>query len=363
MKEENFWELVVLKLSGEATPAQEAELEEALKQHPELGFQLGILEEVWKSRQHKRSPDTADRFNRHLQRLSNHLSGETLRYETTERHTTVYKRAGLLCALVACCALVFFIFRYHDAWKGPMPAMAAQNLVCTKNGSKSKLQLPDGTEVWLNAGSSITYGNDFTGPSRKVTLKGEAFFEVAKHHGVPFIIHTDMMEVKVLGTALNVRAYADEKVAEAALIRGAIEITLPRSPEKKIILRPDEKLIVSNDGPVITGNKKTPERDRAPAPVITLTQVHYRDRKQDKAPMEALWIKNKLVFDDEPLQQVALKLERWYGVEVVIRDEQLKNVEYSGVFEDEELPDVLYALQLTGNFHYTIRKKEVTIIP
>jgi ferric-dicitrate binding protein FerR (iron transport regulator) len=91
--------------------------------------------------------------------------------------------------------------------------------------------------------------------------------------------------------------------------------------------------------------------------------VHYVNRSRDSSSMETLWTKNKLVFDAETLQQVALKLERWYGVRVVIQSDRLKNTEYNGVFEDENLSEVLYALQLTGNFNYTIKKQEVIIKP
>jgi ferric-dicitrate binding protein FerR (iron transport regulator) len=359
MKQEKIWELVVLKLSGEATPAQEADLEEALKQNPHLGFSLEILERLWKSNRDKGLTDTEDRFNRHLQRLSNHLSEDTLRYETTaapppgnRRGATLYRFAWPAAIAAACCAFAFLVLRNGGEGKKTAVA-AAQSQVCTRDGSKSKLQLPDGTEVWLNAGSRITYGDNFAGPVRQVTLEGEAFFEVSASADNPFIIHTKLVDITVLGTALNVRAYAEEKVAETALIRGRVEIKLHSSPEKRIILKPAEKLIVRDDSITLA----------RPLPVMTLTQVHYLNQGRDSAAMETLWLKNKLVFDEEPLQQVAMKLERWYGVKVSILDEQLKNSAYSGVFEDEELTEVLYALQLTGNFHYTIRKKEVIIRP
>jgi ferric-dicitrate binding protein FerR (iron transport regulator) len=352
MKDEKIWELIVLKLSGEATPDQEAELEEALKQRPDLAFQAGMLEGVWNSRQDREQPDTADRFNRHLQRLSNHLSDGTLKYDTEARSTRrTFSRRGILAVAIAACLGLGIIIVLLTARKEKAPLAVTQNQVWTKKGSRSKLTLPDGTEVWLNASSKVTYGNDFNSDTRKVTLEGEAFFEVTKRNGIPFIIHTDMIDIKVLGTALNVRAYADEKITETALIRGTVEIVLQRNPEKKIILRPDEKLVVRNDTATLT----------RPEPILMLTQVHYLDKAQHNPPAEALWMKNKLVFDDETLQQIALKLERWYDVKVIIQDKQLEDVQYSGIFENEDISEVLYALQLTGNFHYTIRKKVVTI--
>lgn len=96
---------------------------------------------------------------------------------------------------------------------------------------------------------------------------------------------------------------------------------------------------------------------------MVLTQVHYVDQAKDSAAMETLWTRNKLVFDGETLEQVALKLERWFGVKVTIKSDHLKKTQYHAVFEEENLAEVLYALHMTGNFNYTIRKNEVIIKP
>jgi transmembrane sensor len=373
MTDEKIWQLIILKFTGEATPGQLAELEQALKLYPEFGFQLGILEEIWKNKQQRESLNIDDSFNRHLQRLTNHWSEDALNYEMTEPVTDIAPAgtpgtkkiipsyAWFISGAAACLILVFWIVLSNYNKTGKPPATIAQNLVSTKNGSKSKLQLPDGTEVWLNSGSKISYGNDFTGNTRQVTLKGEAFFEVVKDASRPFIIHTDAIDIKVLGTAFNVRSYPDEKVTETALIRGSVEITLHTNPDKKIILKPKEKLIVKNDSTSV--NKGKAEKDNKQIPLLTLTEVHTVNKGKDSAAMETLWTKNKLVFDGETLQQVALKIERWYGVKVTVQSDRLKQVEYNGVFEDENLAEVLYALQLTGNFNYTIRKNEVIIKP
>ncbi|WP_431217647.1 FecR family protein [Puia sp. P3] len=238
-------------------------------------------------------------------------------------------------------------------------APATGNFVSTRNGSKSKLQLPDGTQVWLNSGSNISYDNDFNGTSRQVRLTGEAFFDVVKDNARPFIIHTATVDVTVLGTAFNVRSYPEEKVTETSLIRGAVEVTLKTNAGKKVLLKPNEKLIVSNDSATIKHDSAKDTRKR-PA-TMTLTQVHHLDR--DSVAAEVLWTKNKLVFDGETLGQVARRLERWYGVTVTIQGDELKNIEFTGVFDDDNLTEVLYALQLSGNFKYEIKKNEVIIIP
>jgi len=374
MTDEQIWQLIIAKLTGEATSEQLARLEEALQQYPEFIFQLSILEEVWQNRYRKEQLNASDSFNKHLQRLSNHLDDNVLRYEAGEHPGEEpvatgngrkwYTRSLVIYAVAASVMIAILIPVLNKSHVAPkQSAPFAQNLVSTRNGSKTKIQLPDGTQVWLNADSKIAYGNDFTGSCRQVSLKGEAFFDVVKDASRPFIIHTDAVDIKVLGTAFNVRSYPNEKVMETALIRGAIEVTLHRNPGKKIMLKPNEKLIVKNDSVLLPASDIKVKSNDKPIPLLTLTQVHHVREGADSATLETLWTKNKLVFDGETLQQVALKLERWYGVKVTIQSNQLKNVEYSGVFDDEELPEVLYALKVSGNFNYSIKKKEVIIKP
>lgn len=373
MTEEKFWELAILKLSGEATDAELAELGRALQQFPAYSFQLEMLEKAWQNKNKKSAPDVNEAFDRHLQRLSNHLSEESLQYdaEPTELapvpQTTgkpLYRKLLFIGASVAAaCVIAIAALIYKNRADNETPiAATAQNLVSTRNGSKTKLTLPDGTQVWLNSGSNIAYGNDLNGPTRQVTLKGEAYFDVAKDVNRPFIIHTDAIDIKVLGTAFNVRSYPDEKITETSLIKGSVEITLRHDVNKKIILNPSEKLIVKNDS-VTVADVKSVNSNSASAPVLSLTNVHYVDKSHDSLSMETLWTKNKLVFDGETLEEVALKLERWYGVTVIIQSDKLRKTEYNGIFYNENIDEVLYALKLSGNFNYTIRKNEVIIKP
>jgi ferric-dicitrate binding protein FerR (iron transport regulator) len=236
----------------------------------------------------------------------------------------------------------------------------AENTVSTKPGSKSKVQLPDSSQVWLNADSRITYNESFRGPFREVQLIGEAYFDIAKDKDHPFIIHAGSIDVRVLGTSLNIRSYTNEKNTEAVLIHGSIEVTIRSSPDKKIILQPNEKLIVQNGKAMLVKGKPVEQKEEN-EPVMTLGKAHIQ--RKDSTAMDILWVKNKLAFDQETLEEVARKIERWYAVKVTISDERLKRTEYSAVFEDESLRQVMEALRMTGNFRYSIIKKEVNITP
>jgi len=367
MDNEKIWQLLVLKLSGEASIRELDELDHLLQQHPDLALHAASMESIWKSKGTPAPADTDHLFNRHLQRLSDGTADNTPFQEIPDlrRKKSGTKIIFFIAASMAAAAIIaVIIFNTLSVngglSKSAVPAVTG-NFVSTKNGSKSKLQLPDGTQVWLNSGSNISYENDFGGATRQVKLTGEAFFDVVKDPARPFIIHTATLDIKVLGTAFNVRSYPEEKVTETALIRGAVEITLKASTDKKIVLKPNEKLVVSNDSSWLQKDSSRTVKAPKKAAVMTLTQVHHLDK--DTIATEMLWTKNKLVFDGETLSEVALKLERWYGVQVIIKGEELKNIEYTGVFSDDNLTEVLYALQLSGNFKYVIRRNEVIIKP
>jgi len=378
MTEERFWLLFSARLAGEATPEELQELEAYLKDNPGEQLRSGTVENIWSvnpavSEDHKEAA-----FNKHLQRMSNHFSGPVLQYEsetTSEpviekperRRKPVYRVMAWLSAAAAAVVIGYFVLNYV-----PLPSdsnnnrnIQAQNTVSTKRGSKSKIQLPDGTQVWLNADSKITYNENFSGKIREVELSGEAFFDVVHDTERPFVIHTNVIDVKVLGTAFNVRSYADEKNTETSLIRGSVEITLRNNPDKKIVLKPNDKLIVDNQE--ATAEASSPDVIRkqrqgsSHATLLTLGKVNFKEN--ESSALETLWVKNKLAFDKESLQEIALKIERWYDVKVNIPDSRIRKVEYSGVFEDEDLEQVMEALRITGNFHYDINKKEVTIRP
>ncbi len=140
----------------------------------------------------------------------------------------------------------WFLVTFFTA-KGNKTAIARQvNEISTRPGSKSKVELPDGSVVWLNAGSTLTYDKDFGKENRAVTLIGEGFFDVTKNKEKPFIISTESISIKVLGTVFNVKAYKEDKQTETSLIHGSIEVTIKNRPNDKIILSPSEKLIVEN---------------------------------------------------------------------------------------------------------------------
>ena len=232
--------------------------------------------------------------------------------------------------------------------------------VSTKNGSKSQIQLPDGTQVRLNAGSKLTYDDKYGNGIREVTLVGEAYFDVVKNPEVPFVIHTSKIDIKVIGTEFNVKSYPGDKTTEASLIRGSIEVMIRNRPSEKIILKPNEKIVVLNESDSLRKNviarKETAKKD----PLVQITNLTY-EPKYD-AVIETSWIENKLIFRDESFKELAIKMERWFGVQISFKDQAVEDLRFTGIFiKDDSIITALKALKISEPFNYTMLEGAIVI--
>jgi transmembrane sensor len=353
--------LISLKLSGEATQEELKELEMLVKVNPELLQKIEDMTKVWKQLGKRSTGLAEESFEKHLHRLNNKILESHTLLQTSFaqkvkpiRKPVQKKYYKMLLGSVAASILFFWFFFRTNENNGAKPI---NNTVSTKVGDKASINLPDGSKVWLNGNSKITY-EDFRNKTREVYLSGEAFFEVAKDKTKPFIIHTRTIDLKVLGTAFNVRSYDNEKETETALVHGSVEVTLRNRSGQKILLKPGEKLLVRNF-PANTSPKYKNQHDEE-SPIAVLTNMLYYGT--DSSSVETSWTKNQLVFDNEPLDKIALSLERWFNVRIAIVSESLKNEKYTATLEDnDKLEDFLQALKLTEGFHYTIKNKEVVI--
>lgn len=221
-------------------------------------------------------------------------------------------------------------------------------------GATKKIQLPDGTEVWLNAGSELLYAADFNTSNRTVQLSGEAFFDVKKDAERPFIINTGKMNIRVLGTAFNVKAYPEDKTSEASLIRGAIEVSMHGDRKKKFILRPNEKIVFPNR--TLPGSDELVELQREG---YALSNVSINPL--DNTVIETAWTNNRLAFMNERFGDIALQLERKFEVKLHFEDSTAAGLRFTATFEDEDIRETLEALQYSLPFNFRIDKKDIYI--
>lgn len=365
MNQETFWILLSKKLSGEASPEELKALENLILEHPEWQYAIQNLGDLWKHQPLKDRTEEEDAYMLHLQRM-NEMKIPFDNMPATEPAVSITKRRSMKWYWAAAAVLVLvsgFVVFGNLFSNGAKKELARQvNEITTRPGSKSKVELPDGSIVWLNAGSKLTYNKDYGKELREVTLSGEGFFDVTKMKEKPFIIHTSNINIKVLGTAFNVKAYPEDKQTETSLIRGSIEVTIKNRPNDKIILSPSEKLVVENDKVL---SKETAAANAGEIPVATavpLVSVNkLRYNPVDSAVAETEWINNRLVFRDETFEELAIRMERWYDVVIEIDNEELRQSRLNGTFETESVTQALEALTEMIAFKYDKKGNKIII--
>jgi ferric-dicitrate binding protein FerR (iron transport regulator) len=230
----------------------------------------------------------------------------------------------------------------------PLDSLTSENIlheIHVPYGKTEKLKLPDGTRVTLNAGSTFSYPEAFEKNTRDVSLTGEGFFEVTKNAKKPFLVHTARLVVKVLGTVFNVKAYNNDKTVETTLLKGKVQVELKNNPEKKIILLPNEKLIVVNN--------REPQSVKPKESKIEYQVTALPDVKPDEVK-ETAWVDNRILFTNELFEDVAAQIERKYNVQVVFEDQSLRTEQISGLLDKESLQEALGIIEMTTPFKFRV---------
>jgi transmembrane sensor len=360
MEKNRFWELLAKVKSGEATPEEQLELSQHLSAFPADVTLLKQIDEFWELPLPPRTAPAKEEVTAAWNLLSNKLSVQ---------HPPVQLRAapGKVRRMIRYTSAIAAIFILAAGgiwlWNGLQATTLPQkNIVSTKNGSKSKIELPDGTQVWLNVGSRIRYDENYGKEKRELTLTGEAYFDVVHDDKKPFILHTPKMDVKVLGTIFNVKAYPADNITEAALIRGSIEVTFPGRPLEKLILKPKDKISIINKE-TNTAKEAPPTQaqaaDKKERPAIMVSSIQYEPT--DSAVIETAWVNNKLIFRSKTFEELARDIERWFNVAVQVQDSSILDTKFTGTFSNETITDALDALSLSYPFHYKFNRSNNTV--
>jgi len=320
------------------------------------------IQEMWHLRVKDNSEVSKKAFLEHLIKMSK--AGVDVSFWMNESHSAApvnkvrFLKKNWIPMIAAACifGLVSVLF-FDSIFKGQaIPVVENLSELSTHNGSKSKLVLPDGSTVWLNAGSNLKYNKNFGIDSRDLTLDGEAFFDVVKMKDIPFVIHTSVIQIKVLGTAFNVKSYADEATTETSVVHGKVEVRVNKRPEEPFVLMPNSKLIVPNE---IAVKKTEPKSESKKIPLAVVENLTYFER--DSTIVETSWKENRLLFQSESFEDIAKKMERWYNVKIKFKNDDLKKERMTGSFENETIMQALQALQISTRFHYKIEENNIII--
>lgn len=364
----SLWFLMARSISGEATAFEEEQLQQILRQDISLQQQYDLIKRMWHAQDSlQQTKNINEEEKQHVSRILKLAKTET--YPTEEvpviqirsKRKYFYAYVGVAAAII----MVAFGWLYLSSTNQENKKTnnsPTQNLV-TENGSRTRTILPDGSTVWLNAGSHVSFNEDFTGNTREVTLDGEAYFDVVKQPKRPFIVHVSGYDIKVLGTAFNVKSYSKDKTVETTLIRGIVQVTKQGVKEQKpIILHPNEKLTVEKIAankpdklPINSTNLLDQKKNKNYSIIPLSTTIHEDER------IETAWVYNRLQFRGENFTELADKLERWYNVKIIFEDQKVQQLNFTGSFEQETVEEAFAALTSAKAFNYQITGKEIHV--
>jgi ferric-dicitrate binding protein FerR (iron transport regulator) len=363
---EQIWFLMSRNLSGEATPQEREELMAQLQHRPVLMQQYEMMRRMWEgytglkeADATQAGPEAAARISRILQ-LS--AAEDSLQNNDSVPARVIVWRGWKKIGRVAIAAgLVLGCWGLAHWYEGRHRSVPTNEIVA-KRGSKTRTILPDGSTVWLNAGSSIQYEPGFNGPLREVSLRGEAFFDVVKMPSRPFIVHAGDLRIRVLGTAFNVKSYDEDKTVETTLIRGLVQITRPDDKQQApIYLHPHQKIVLQRrdtDPAITTADKPA----GAAMPAGSLAHIIPIDSSmKEDVRVETSWVYNRLEFRGDSFEDLAHKLERWYNIDIHFVDDAARGLSFNGSLENETVEQAFVELAAAVPFHFKIKDNEVYI--
>ncbi|UMB52497.1 FecR family protein [Lutibacter sp. A64] len=230
------------------------------------------------------------------------------------------------------------ILQYNTVDKAPKtkdkttPEEVTYNTLYVPTGGMYQIELPDGTNVWINSESSLKYPIKFTGNKRIVELTGEAYFEVTKDNSKEFIVETNSASITVLGTKFNVSSYNTDNYFSSTLVEGKIKLTSLINTKKSIIMLPGER------GKIDNGKSS-----------ITINNVDSN--------LYTAWIEGKFYFEKENLDRILTKIGRWYNIDIEFDDPSIKKQTFTGVaLKNKPVDYLLKMISETANLKYNINK-------
>jgi ferric-dicitrate binding protein FerR (iron transport regulator) len=253
-------------------------------------------------------------------------------------------------------------FEYQNKTSDTPPQVVSQYDVIVPYGSRTRIVLADGTKVWLNAGSRLRYATDFGHTGREVFLEGEGYFDVARDTTRLFVVKTDKLDVKALGTAFNVKAYPGEENIETVLVTGKVSVgNLVLAPSEKLVYtRKDQKMVIEKKvtemkQKIVAATKDENRKTSIVQPVAKIVEtpvdpVIYTSWKDD------LWR-----VESETLGSLAVKLERRYDVTIRFADRGTRLLSINAAIRDESLEQVLRFLRLSVPIDFNIEGKTVVL--
>jgi ferric-dicitrate binding protein FerR (iron transport regulator) len=354
MNVDRILELLAKQMGNAASEADLIELEYLIQQYPNHRHLVSILKSI-RSKKLKQPAQNEElivkegweKLQLKIKEIS--LSQDQPQNKNTATVKSLFAKTQVKWAAVWIGLIFLSSIIYFKLIKPGHANTMAPVLEAVLHGKPEMKTLPDGTVVWINAGSKISYKAEQG--TRDVYLEGEAYFKVKHDAEHPFVVHAGNLAVRALGTEFNVSAYPGDDHVETTLIKGKVQVTMEEKPDQKIILAPNEKLTVVNKHVVAKDTSVRKEISYEVKPVEILPVINEAG--------EVAWMQDKLAFQNETFISLAKKMERRYNVHIVFRDESLKKEALSGIFRNENIQKALRVLQMTTPFQYRMKADSI----
>ncbi len=309
---DEHWKKIAGKLHGELSREEEAELSQIISDNT-----------------HLHEFERAQRIHDNLIKVGAiPLEGKVGSWVKVERRIRSYQLQWMKSALKYA-AIIVLAFIAGNVIKPSLPAdkEIRYSEITVPFGQMSQIKLSDGTKIWLNSGTTLRYPERFAENSRSVSIEGEAYFEVAKMSHKPFNVNTTELNIEVLGTSFNLSAYKDDAATLVTLVEG------------KVVVQDNTGKTIAQ---LIPGQMAIKNKQTNTLEISNVETAFY-----------SAWIAGKIFFDDEPLDQIATKLERWFNVEITFADQQLKSHRFTGtILKNKPVDQIMQALELLSPIHF-----------
>lgn len=323
--EQNIYQLIIRLFAGEASNEEKSSIESWLNQESGNRKLLDDLKEIWLSSGIKNNPDHYD-VERAIQKFTQKTSFQKRKAIPENHRLQLVRYAAILL-------LAFMIpAGYYFGKKSTIEPDTLTTITCAA-GDRTSVILPDSSRVVLNSGSRLIFSNNFRNGSRSLYLDGEGYFSVRKDKHNPFHIKTSGIDVEVLGTEFNLKAYSNEESISATLVTGSLKVT---GNNRSVVLQPNQKLVF---------RKENQEMSLVQMPDL-LSETGWKD--------------GRLVFRNQSLGELELTLERWFDVEIEFADEQVKSRRFTGILDRESILEVISYFGRSRYVTYQIRDNAVT---
>jgi ferric-dicitrate binding protein FerR (iron transport regulator) len=337
-----MWKILQRYITDNCSPDERRRIEQWMDGNLENRQLLNDLEQIWESSPEEEFQvnvrDAWDQFRARKMKQKRSGAMQKTSSVVSDRMLTIFRAAAaiLLVAFVG-----FFSWQYPNEQKvGQKQAFHEQMQdIKTQKGEKAQISFSDGTVVTLNTASSLRYPKKFDGSKREVYLSGEAYFEVAPNAEKPFIVHTSITDVEVLGTKFNIRAWEEDAAVNVGVREGEVAVHSDSIQQKE-----DKNKVLLTKGQytsVIKGKG-----------ISEVTNVDV-----DK---HLLWLNGGMYFDDEPFSRVIRQLERQFNIQITINDTQLLDVPFTGTFQQAELEEILNIISVSMGIEYRQEGFDIT---